>query len=79
MPPKPQADERCHGEEQKSIEGEKLLSIWASTKSGDSLLAPAPKFEEQASLLSKERRLVQVCVELITVDLITKILQTFFL
>ena len=59
MPPKPQADERCHGEEQKSIEGEKLLSIWASTKSGDGLLAPALKFKEEGLLLSKELRLVQ--------------------
>ena len=49
------------GEEQKGIKGEKLLSFRASAKSGEVLLAPAPKFEEQGLLLSKERRLVQVC------------------
>ena len=48
------------GEEQKGIKGEKLLSFRASAKSGEVLLAPAPKFEEQGLLLSKERRLVQV-------------------
>ena len=49
-----------HGVEQNSIGGGKLLSLWPSKKSGEKLLAPAPKFKEQGFAPLQEGRGAQV-------------------